>query len=215
MGSFSFRNERDDYTLKPEFIVPVADSFGLSSIFYNRHESEVGFGGFLPINRAQSIIINLWAGMGIGNTNINENNSVSGIAYQRNFRYQTKKIFWQPYISFAPSPYFNISYFFKFCRLFFSGVNTNMSEFELIPRRLNHLSGSSIPVSEGGYNINFGFRGMKGFRIQHQMSLAGSTGIRDIRGLNLSLGLQYNFGKTIPGKKDWLSNPGDRYPGKM
>jgi hypothetical protein len=196
-GQYSFRNERDKFFLKNEFIVSIPDSAGTSTIRYNRTQGELGLGGFLPLNRQKNILLNLWAGFGIGNTRMNEDNEVAGINYQRQFDFRTFRSFWQPQISFAPSPYFQLSYFFKFSRIKFTNVQTNFSEAELIPRRLQALENTVIPVTEGGYSMVFGFRGMKAFRIFHQLSFAGSHGIRSIRGANISLGLQYNFGQQF------------------
>jgi hypothetical protein len=210
-GRYSFRNEKDQYVLKNEFVLPVPDSFGTSSVSYKRHEAELGAGGFLPLNRSKSIVMHVWGGMGTGSTDMKEQNEVAGINYQRNLRYNTFRLYWQPHVSFVPSPYFNISYFFKFSRIYFKNVSTDMNEAELMPRMLNNLSAKSLPITEGGYSLNFGFRGMEGFRIQQQTSLAGSHGDRSVRGLNISLGLQYNFGNTIDLKMDRLKNPSDRY----
>ncbi|MCU0388739.1 MAG: hypothetical protein MUE71_09045 [Chitinophagaceae bacterium] len=193
-GRYSFRNEKDQFLLKSDFIVPVPDSIGTSTVFYKRHEFELGTGGFLPLNRSKSIVMHLWGGMGTGRSVMNEQNEVAGINYQRNLRYNTFRLYWQPHISFVPSPYFNISYFFKFSRIYFKNISTDLNEAELMPRMLNDLSAKSLPITEGGYSLNFGFRGMEGFRIQQQLTIAGSHGDRSLRGLNLSLGLQYNFG---------------------
>jgi hypothetical protein len=200
-GRYSFRNEEDQFTLKPDFVLPASDSFGKSIIHYNRHEAEVGAGGFLPLNRSKSIVIHLWGGMGAGSTEMKEENEVAGINYQKNLRYNNFRLYWQPHISFVPSPYFNISYFLKFSRLYFRNIRTDLTEAELMPRMLNNLSTGKLPVTEGGYSLNFGFRGMQGLRIQQQTTIAGGTGDRSIRGLNLSIGLQYNFGTSFaPGK---------------
>jgi hypothetical protein len=194
---YSFRNEREQFFLKDAFILPIPDSGGTSLIRYNRRAWEGGVGGFLPINSRRTIMLNLWVGVGTGTTRMQEDNEVAGINYQRHFDFSTFRTFWQPYISFNPSPYFQISYFFKFSRIKFSNVETNLSEAELLPRRLQTLENTAIPVTEGGYNMAFGFRGMESFRVLHQMSFAASNGHRDIRGLNVSLGLQYNFGNQF------------------
>lgn len=198
---YSFRNERDHYFLKDEFVVPISDSGGTSKIRYGRQAWEGGAGGFLPLTRQKNIMLNLWAGIGTGKTRMKEENEVAGVNYQRYFDFNTFRTFWQPYISFVPSSYFQISYFFKFSRVRFSNVETNLGEAELIPRRLQALEQTAIPVTEGGYNIAFGFRGMESFRILHQLSFAGSNGQRDTRGLNVSIGLQYNFGNQMLNKR--------------
>lgn len=195
-GQYSFRNERDNYFLKNGFIIPFPDSSGGSStVHYKRNHAELGLGGFLPLNSSKTLTINLWAGIGIGNTRMKEDNEVGGINYQRYYNFSILRTFWQPYLSFSPSSYFQISYFFKFSRIQFSNIQTNLSEAEQLPRRLQSLTNSSIPVTEGGYHITFGFRGMESFRIFHQLSFAGTPAPRNIRSTNLAIGIQYNFEK--------------------
>jgi hypothetical protein len=212
-GRYSFRSEEDQFMLKSEFVLPVTDSIGRSKINYNRHEGEIGAGGFLPLNRSKSIVLHVWGGLGTGSTKMKEQNEVAGLAYQRNFQYNMYRLYWQPHLSFVPSPHFNVSYFFKFNTIYFRNIKTDLSEAELIPRMLTNISARPLLITEGGYNLNFGFRGMQGFRIQHQMSIAGSNGDRSIRGLNLSVGLQYNFGTAYSSRPVHRKRATNRYYG--
>jgi hypothetical protein len=212
-GRYSFRNEEDQFLLKSEFISPFTDSIGRSTINYKRQEVEIGAGGFLPLNRSKTIVLHVWGGLGTGNTEMKEQNEVAGLQYQRSFQYNTYRLYWQPHLSLVPSPYFNISYFFKFNTIYFRNINTDLSEAELMPRMLNNLSARPLLITEGGYNLNFGFRGMQGFRIQHQMSIGGSNDDRSIRGLNLSIGLQYTFGTPFSYRPAYRKKVTNRYQG--
>lgn len=190
-GHYFYRGEKDNYSLS----WPNESLDG--TVKYNRNELELGFGGFVPLDKSRSIIFSGWAGVGFGGTAMDESGVSSGNGNglrNANFDYKTTRLFFQPSFNFIVSDYFKVGVVAKFNSIRFSDVTTDFNELQLLDRVLDKLDGNNISVYEGGYNLSFGFRGMKNLLFTHQFTLSGgSTNYYDMRPLNFSLGISYTI----------------------
>lgn len=186
---YYYRGEKDSYTLS-------WPNEGLDgTIKYNRNEFELGIGGFVPLDKSKSIIFSGWAGVGFGGTAMNESNvpnGGSGSFRTGNFDYKTTRLYFQPSFNFIVSEYFKCGIVARVSSMRFSNVSTNFNQIDLIDRQLDNLGENNLTLVDAGYNLSFGFRGMKNMLFTHQLSFAGSSGgYYDIRPLNFSFGVCY------------------------
>jgi hypothetical protein len=189
-GHYFYRGEKDAYSLS------WPNSELDATIKYNRNEFQFGLGGFVPLDKRKSVIFSAWAGAGFGGTGMSEsgipipggNNLKTG-----NFDYKTTRLYFQPSLNFIVSEHFKTGIVAKFNTIRFSNVTTDFNQLELVDRVLDNLEDNKISVFEAGYNMSFGFRGMKHVLFTHQLTFAGGSDYYDMRPLNFSIGLSYVF----------------------
>lgn len=142
----SSRWEKDK--ILPNSYYDVSDN---SLVRYKRNITSVGAGYFFPVNRKEDNYLNIYAGVGFGNNNINDSR-LDSLNLSSFHKSQIIKYYLQPGFSFLWDK-ISIAIATKFSFIRYTGIKTNYNESRLTQYDLYDLDKRTVFFVEPSYSI--------------------------------------------------------------
>ena len=177
--------------------------FDSSRIRYKRNMFEFGAGYFTQLDTKQRVILQIFAGAGLGETSITESGSdFNQLPYSRFYNTDLAKFYLEPSITFRAKEIFAASIATRLSVVKFRNIKTNYSFDEKQNFNLDSLNRYPLVFFEPAFVGSFGFNKLPGFRIEIQAGLSLLVDQKvfiDYRPFNFSAGLVFDIRKLING----------------
>ena len=159
-------------------------------ILYKRSLTEMGVGYYKSMNDHNSCF-QLFGGFATGKFMINESSARNRTANGRFHTSHVNKIFIQPSIISGMTKNFTAAFSSRFSMVYYDKINTDYSDAELKQYFLTDLSASPVFFWEPTMSYMFGFKKLKGIKVETQLGIAILMNRRfvDYRTLNLAIGV--------------------------
>jgi hypothetical protein len=169
---------------------------GDSSVLnYYRGLTELGAGYFTSSKRdSGNYFFQVYGGVALGKFSIHETSLNNGIPFTRFHNSSITKLFVQPAFVFGQRKNFTTAFSFRFNAIFYKKIKTDYNSTELDKYLLNDLSSSPVFFFEPATTFSFGFKKIKGIKLNFQSGFTVLMNRRfvDYRTVNFALGIMAN-----------------------
>ncbi|MBC7535094.1 MAG: hypothetical protein H7258_05315 [Ferruginibacter sp.] len=178
-------------------------NFDSSRIRYKRNMFEIGAGYFTQLDTKQRVLLQIFAGAGLGKTTITETGTnFNQLPYSRFYNTDLTKFYLEPSITFRAKEIFAASVATRVSIVKFRNILSNYSFDEKLNFNLDSLDRYPVAFFEPAFVGSFGFNKLPGFRIEIQAGLSLLLDGGDFlyyRPFNFSAGLIFDIRKLIKG----------------
>lgn len=159
-------------------------------IKYFRNLTEVGAGYFKVLGDSNSIF-QVFTGVATGKFSIKERNASNNIAFNRFHKSNITKVFIQPAIIAGVHKNFTASFASRFSAIYYSGITTDYTASEQDKYFLTDLNRSPVFFWEPAMDFSFGFKKVKGVKLNLQSGFSVLINRRfiDYRTINFGVGI--------------------------
>ena len=159
-------------------------------IKYKRSLTEIG-GGYYSTFNNQNTCFQFFTGVAVGKFSITEGNAQNRSSAGRFHSSNITKFFIQPVIISGMAKNFTTAFSSRFSMIYYNNVSTDYSAAELNNYFLSDLSQSPVFFWEPSMSYVFGFKRIRGVKLEAQlgMSVLKNRRFVDYRTLNMALGL--------------------------
>ncbi len=178
-------------------------------IRYRRKLTELGAGYYTKLNRENSLIFQLFAGVGFGNFSFTDaGKDRNQVFYTRFHRAGISKFYLQPAFQYQNKKRIAASLSSRFSVINFRNIETDYTTQEQANFELDRLSSSPVVFWEPAFVNTFGFKKLPGFFLEYQAGLSLLTSRRfvDARSFNFSVGFHSDLSQLFNKKSSAVNN---------
>lgn len=163
-------------------------------IKYKRNLFDIGTGYFVALDTDKQVTLNLYGGVALGKFSFTDEN------YDKYHKSSIARPYFQPSINFMPKPNFRMSLGSRLSFVHYGNIQTSYTQNEIEELTLNLIDNRTITFIEPAFNMQFGFHGYPGAKIDFTLS-GTSQPFRNERTLlfsrrsNISIGLSFDITK--------------------
>ncbi len=161
---------------------------------YKRNLFDLGMGYFLALDTNKQVTLNLYGGIALGTFSFTDEK------YGKFHKSSITRPYFQPSINFMPTPNFRMSFGSRLSFVHYVNIQTSYTQNEMEELTLNLIDNRTVTFIEPAFNMQFGFRGYSGAKIDFTLS-GTSQPFRTERTLlysrrsNISVGLSFDLSK--------------------